>query len=379
MNIQNIKIAKQKIIDQMYLDFHNTVTDERYFSIENIKKCDQDLEKYIELLANAQRQQKEISKAIQWVFKVLSTFGGTDEDPEFLWGFMFNGYTEQLTDFILNTAFEYGLEKSKAKKIKTKFFYIKHNPHFLQVFRVYIGSTLTNGIILEYNARQSCFEFIENPYGENYTIPILNLKINPDLSELSFDVLKAEGFKTIHLKAQNKLDQLLLQAIWKLNQKNYFSTPPDSNFCNIEIELDQGVLTHLKTLNFDKNNKIIDMFSEGSGIRLLVQALDATGAFQNSENLSPHPEIVCEKFIIVDAVPEWKYYEIQELNMAGNNISVMTKNQLYRYDEQNSQNVIGLETPCKKLIYPINTYHFMSEILQDIFIHRASFRARFDK
>lgn len=106
----------------------------------------------------------------------------------------------------------------------------KHNPLFLQVFRVYIGSTLTNGIILEYNARQSFFEFIENPYGENYTIPILNLKINPDHSESSFDVLKAEGFKTIHLKAQNKLDQLLLQAIWKLNQKNYFSTPPDSNF-----------------------------------------------------------------------------------------------------------------------------------------------------
>ena len=57
----------------------------------------------------------------------------------------------------------------------------------------------------------------------------------------------------------------------------------------------------------------------------------------------------------------------------------MTKNQLFRYDEQNSQNMIGLEIPIKKLIYPINTYHFMSEILQDIFIHRASFRARFDK
>lgn len=57
----------------------------------------------------------------------------------------------------------------------------------------------------------------------------------------------------------------------------------------------------------------------------------------------------------------------------------MTKNQLFRYDEQNSQNMIGLEIPIKKLTYPINTYHFMSEMLQDIFIHRASFRARFDK
>jgi hypothetical protein len=83
--------------------------------------------------------------------------------------------------------------------------------------------------------------------------------------------------------------------------------------------------------------------------------------------------------IIVDTVPEWKYYEIQGLNMDGNNISLMTKNQLFRYDEQNSQNMIGLEIPIKKLIYPINTYHFMSEILQHIFIHCASFISRFNK
>ncbi|ATZ63764.1 hypothetical protein BSR55_10560 [Acinetobacter bereziniae] len=48
--------------------------------------------------------------------------------------------------------------------------------------------------------------------------------------------------------------------------------------------------------------------------------------------------------------------------MDGNNISLMTKNQLFRYDEQNSQNMIGLEIPIKKLIYPINTYHFMSKM-----------------
>jgi hypothetical protein len=47
----------------------------------------------------------------------------------------------------------------------------------------------------------------------------------------------------------------------------------------------------LKILNFDKNNKTIGIFSEGSGIRLLVQALDATGAFQNSENLSTPPKL----------------------------------------------------------------------------------------
>lgn len=57
----------------------------------------------------------------------------------------------------------------------------------------------------------------------------------------------------------------------------------------------------------------------------------------------------------------------------------MPKNQLFRYDEQNSQNMIGLEIPIKKLIYPINTYHFMSEILQHIFIHCASFISRFNK
>lgn len=41
------------------------------------------------------------------------------------------------------------------------------------------------------------------------------------------------------------------------------------------------------------------MFSEGSGIRLVVKALDAIGAFQNSENLSTPPKIVCQNLSLL--------------------------------------------------------------------------------
>ncbi|MDR6784524.1 hypothetical protein ABIE26_002088 [Pedobacter africanus] len=378
MNFDNIKNEKQKIISQMYSDLENTKEPERYFTDQNIEECSADLDKYVELLSKANHQQKEISKNIKWIFKSLSTFKEENEDPEFLWGFIYNGYTVELTDFILSTAFEFGLEKAKAKNIKTNIFHIKHNPHFLDTFRIYIGSTSNSGVVLEYKKKKSCFEFVENPYGETYGIPIFNLKSNHDYSELSFDVLTAGAFKTINLKAQKAIDKVLLKTIWSISQKNPFTNLPEPDFCNIEIELSKGVLTHLKTLNYDKKNKIINMFTKGSGILALVQELDATGGFQSSDNLAPHPEIVDEKFVIVDAVPDWKYYEIQQLEIKDNVVFVTTKNQKCEYENKNNFNVVCSEIESKTLKYEVKTYDFMLEILNDILPSTEPFKSRFE-
>lgn len=379
MNFDNLKIEKQKIISLMYSELEHTKETDRFFTRENIEDCSADLDKYVELLSKANHQQKEISKNVKWIFKSLSTFKGENEDPEFLWGFMYNGYTVELTNFILNTAFEFGLEKAKAKNIKTNVFYIKHNPHSIDTFNIYIGSTANSGVVLAYNKKKSCFEFAENPHGETYGIPIFNLTSKQDYSELSFDVLTAGTFKTINLKAQKETDKVALKAIWDLNQKNPFSNYPAPNFCNIEIELDKGVLTRLKTLNYDENNHIINMFTKGSGILVLVQELDATGGFQNSNNLAPHPEIVDKKFVIVDAVPNWKYYEIQKLEMKNNIVSVTTKNRRYEYENQDSFKVVSSEIKSQTLLYEMKTYDFMLDLLNSIIPLTASFKSHFEK
>lgn len=366
MGFEKINKDKQKIISQMYSDLENTKEADRYFTILNIEDCAANLEKYVELLSKANNQQKEISKSIKWIFKSLSTFKEESEEPEFLWGFIYNGYTVELTDFILNTAFEFGLVRAKSKNIKTNIFHIKHNPHYLDTVRIYVGSTSNSGVVLEYKKNKSCFEFLENPYGETYGMPIFNIKCNHDYSELSFEVLTAGTFKTINLNAQKATDKVLLNAIWNISQKNPFSNSPDPDCCNIEIELKNGVLMHLKTLNYDKNNKIINMFTKGSGMLVRVQELDATGGFQSSDNLNPHPEIVGQKFIIVDAVPNWKYYEIQKLEMINNVVMVTTKNRKCEYENRDSFNVVCSDMKSITLKYEVKTYKIMQEIVKDI-------------
>ncbi len=109
-------------------------------------------------------------------------------------------------------------------------------------------------------------------------------------------------------------------------------SPPD--YCSLELELTKGVLTRLTTMNYDANNRIINMFTKGTGIKIFVQELDANGCFQNSANMAAYPEIVDEKFVIVDAVPHWKYYEIEDLVMQQDVISVRTKSQQFRIRER---------------------------------------------
>ncbi len=162
VNLEKINASKQQIIEQMYADLGNTAVEDRFFTTRNIEDCSADLDAYIKKLLQ-HPDSKSIAKNIKWIFRSLSTFKQEDESPEFLWGFIYNGYTKELTDFILDTAFAFGLEKGKPKTIKSNFIHLKHNPHSIDRFRVYIGSTAANGVILDYNRRTSLFEYLEKP------------------------------------------------------------------------------------------------------------------------------------------------------------------------------------------------------------------------
>jgi len=377
-DIETIKLKKGPIINQMLADYAEASEEDRYFSIKNVEDCANDLDQYIELLLKSNKQQKEISKSIKWIFKQLSTFKQEQEDLEFLWGFIYNGYTDELSNFILEAAFVFGMERAKSKIVKTNNFYLKHNPHTLDAFRLYIGSTANNGVILEYRKEKGCFEFVENPYGDSYGMPVFDLQISDNYTELSFDVLTAGAFKTIVLKAQKPVDSILLQAIGTLNNKNAFLTPPVPDFCNLELELTKGVLTCLSTLNYDKNNSIINMFTEGTGMKILVQELDANNKFQHSDDLASHPAIVSEKFIVIYAVPNWKYFEIDELTMTGTTVSVRTGRQKFAYENEQRNNVIAAEIENLTLNYELRTYDFIRTILADVLRQREAFKSRFD-
>jgi hypothetical protein len=364
-----IKREREKIIDQMYQELEATPEGERFFSSDNVKDCQIDLDHYLDLLAHSHQskdQQKEISKSIKWIFKALSTFKGEEEEPEFLWGFIYNGYTEQLTNFILQSAFTFGLQKGKVKTIKSKVFNLTHHPHSLDVFHIYVGSTGSSSIVLNLNHRTGHFEYIENFYGDGYGLPIFNLKCSEDFSELSFEVLTSGAYKAIILKAQNRIDNILYKAIQTLHQGNLFKHQPKPDFCKIELELNEGVLTNLGTLNYDEHNRIISMFTKGTGLKAFMQEFDITGKFQNSDNLESHAEIVGKKFIAIDAVPNWKYYEIDDLSIKDNTVFITTTDREFQYKDEKRSDIVAAQINPKTLRYEIKTYDFMKELLNDL-------------
>ncbi|SKA16174.1 hypothetical protein SAMN04488128_1021225 [Chitinophaga eiseniae] len=373
---ENIKDDKQQIITRMYTDLENTAAADRFYTTRNIEDCSADLDTYIKRLSQS-ADSKSIAKSIKWIFRSLSTFKQEEEAPEFLWGFIYNGYTKELTDFILNTAFAFGLEKGKPKTIKSKISYLTHHPHSIDLFRIYIGSTSKSGVILNYNQKSSLFEYLENPYGESYALPVFDLVINEDYTALSFNVLASGAYKTITLKAWQPTDSVLFKAIHDLHKSEQLKSSPLPDYCELELELTEGVLTRLTTRNYDANNRIINMYTEGAGMKIFVQELDANNCFQNSDNMAPHPEIVDEKFVIVDAVPHWKYYEIEDLDMQQEVISVRTKPQQFEYENDERVNVIAHPIPCRTIQHPIKSYAFIKTLLHELLPLRQPFKSRF--
>lgn len=130
-------------------------------------------------------------------------------------------------------------------------------------------------------------------------------------------------------------------------------------------------------MNYDADNRIINMFTEGTGIKIFVQELDANGCFQNSDNMASHPEIVDEKFVIVDAVPRWKYYEIEGLDMQQDVISVRTKPRQFEYENDERKNVIARETAARTINYPIKSYDLIKKLLHELLGSRKLFKSRF--
>lgn len=375
VNLEKIKVNKQQIIGQMYTELENTAEADRFYTIRNIESCSANLDAYIEKLSQ-NPDSKSIAKSIKWIFRSLSTFQQEEESPEFLWGFIYNGYTKELTDFILDTAFAFGLEKGKPKTIKSNFVHLKHHPHSIDRFRIYFGSTWKSGVILDYNQRTSQFEYLENPYGESYGLPVFDLVINEDHTTLSFNILAAGAYKTILLKAQQPTDSILFKTVYDLHIGEQLKDAPQPDYCTLELELTKGMLTRLTTTSYDAENHIINMYTEGAGIKVFAQELDANGCFQNSENTAPHPEIVEEKFVIVDAVPRWKYYEIDSLHMQQDVISVRTKSRQFEYENDERKNVIAHEIAGRTIHYPIKSYDLIKTLLRELLAVRKPFTPR---
>ena len=188
----SLTTQKDQIIAQMRAELLATATEDRYYTEENITDCNAHLEAFLAQLEKAGQapdKQTYLSEAIQTLCEQLSTFNDPEEEemPEYLWGFLYNGYTVELSNFIREAALVYGL-KPIPNEIKISNCYL--NLADFDYFSVVLGGDEEENFVrLEYDPKAHQFYFDENPYGDTYPLPLYNVQLNADYSELSFEVL----------------------------------------------------------------------------------------------------------------------------------------------------------------------------------------------
>ena len=96
--MKSLITQKDQIIAQMRAELLATAAENRYYTEQNITDCNAHLEAFLMKLEKSDQatdKQTYLAEAIQTVCEQLSTFNDPEEEemPEFLWGFVYNGYT----------------------------------------------------------------------------------------------------------------------------------------------------------------------------------------------------------------------------------------------------------------------------------------------
>ena len=144
---------KDQIIAQMRAELSTTIEEDRYYTEENITDCNAHLEAFLAQLEKADEapdKQTYLAEAIQTLCERLSTFNDPEEEemPEYLWGFLYNGYTIELSNFIRDAALAYGFETPVSTVIALNNCSVEIDD--FDWFSVVLGNEEDNFVCLEY-------------------------------------------------------------------------------------------------------------------------------------------------------------------------------------------------------------------------------------
>lgn len=388
--MNQLKNKKQPIVEAMYKELAETPAEAQCFDKQNIEDCAKDLDSYLDKLVAAstsEKKDKEISKSIRWIYDRLSTFGEGDNkwDAEYLMGFIYNGYTNELTDFILEAAFAAGWKKNKPIIKKTDYFRIEYRTayDYSDVIMKYgydqfvkfiteeekrppefenhgytADCTLVIGakkfwVSLVFNPDKRLFEFNDNPYSDSHGIPILNVKVADDYSSLSFDVLSGT-YKSYQFVVQHESDKVFFKLFKQLHGTGIPKSTVQANHSHIKLEFEDGMLSTLKTMAHDDKNNIIPS-ADGKSVYILIQGFDAKGEMCDS---AEDASVVSERFILLNYQKKYSRHEIVNVSLK---------------DE-----VLEVVTTDKTFTYPIETIPLMLEVLNEAIEVREPFVSRYN-
>ena len=357
---------KDQIIAQMRAELLATTEEDHYYTEENITDCNAYLEDFLVKLEKSNQgtdKQTYLAEAIQTLCEQLSTFNNPEEEemPEFLWGFLYNGYTIEISNFIREAALAYGF-----KPISTviELYYCRVEIGDFDCFSVVLGGIEEeNFVCLDYDPDTHQFYYDENPYGDPFPLPLYNVQVKPDYSELSFEVLSRDKLQHFCFLAQYPSDKVWIKAIYDLYTKQVLLHRREKQWSSITLVTENGQLKELRPVLYDENGEAIDIFQENGGFDVFPMGINEEGELQGKHMITD-TKIVDEKVFFADHRTEWQLYELQNITMQKGKITLTSTEKRYTRD-QNGKLLIKNITPIS-LSYELKNSDFVLNFIQDV-------------
>ena len=357
---------KDQIIAQMRAELSTTIEEDRYYTEENITDCNTYLEAFLTKLEKADQatdKQTYLAEAIQTLCEQLSTFNNPEEEemPEFLWGFFYLGYTKELTDFIREAALAYGF-----KPIPTviDLYYCRVEIGSFDWFSVVLGGEEEeNFACLDYNPNTHQFYYDENPYGDPFPLPLYNVQVKPDYSELSFEVLSRDKLQHFCFLAQYPSDKVWIKTIYDLHTGQVLLTKREKHWSSITLVTENGKLKELRPIQYDESGEVIDIFQENGGFDVFPMGINENGELQGKYVIA-NTKIIEEKVFFADHRTEWQLYELQNITTQKGKITLTSTEKRYTRD-QNGKLLIKNITPIS-LSYELKNSDFVLHFIEEV-------------
>ena len=357
---------KDQIIAQMRAELSTTIEEDRYYTEENITDCNTYLEAFLAKLEKADQatdKQTYLAEAIQTLCEQLSTFNNPEEEEmrEFLWGFLYLGYTKELTDFIREASLAYGF-----KPIPTviDLYYCRVEIGDFDWFSVVLGGIEEeNFACLDYDPDTHQFYYDENPYGDPFPLPLYNVQVKPDYNELSFEVLSRDKLQHFCFLAQYPSDKVCIKAIYDLHTKQVLLTKREKHWSSITFATEKGKIIELRPVLYDENGEAIDIFQENGGFDVFPMGINEEGELQGKHMIA-NTKIIDEKVFFADHRTEWQLYELQNITMQKDKITLTSTEKRYTRD-QNGKLLIKNITPIS-LSYELKNSDFVLNFIQEV-------------
>jgi len=365
--MKSLITQKDQIIAQMRAELSATTAENRYYTEQNITDCNTHLEDFLAKLEKADQatdKQTYLAEAIQTICEQLSTFNDPEEEemPEFLWGFLYLGYTKELTDFIREATLVYGF-----KPIPTviDLYYCRLEIGGFDYFSVVLGGEEEENFVrLEYDPKAHQFYFDENPYGDPFPLPLYNVQVKPDYSELSFEVLSRDKLQHFCFLAKYPSDKVWIKTIYDLHTQKIVLNRREKHWSSITFATEKGKLYDLDATQYDNEGHIIPSAEEGGGFSVFTRGINEENKLQSRNEIADTKILFEKTFFTNPREEEWRLYELQHIAIQNGVVTITSTDEVITRD-QNWQLIRGNITPIS-LSYELKNSDFVLNFIQKI-------------